>query len=129
MSGRALRWYDGVAPATALVSCGGRQHPIVWRRGRVSAPAHDLAAESALVALGAAPCPCLEVVTTCRDGLGVEDLFLLWTEQAEPTVGTSQALERWARRVGRARPAGSGSAAPRSPRSPSAWPPSRRIGV
>jgi hypothetical protein len=117
VSGRALRWYDGVAPATALVSCGGRQHPIVWRRGRISAPAHDLAAESALVALGAAPCPCLEVAAACRNGLSVEDVFLLWTEQADPTVGTSQALERWARRVGWARPALSGPPAPRSPRS------------
>jgi hypothetical protein len=109
VSGTPVHWYDGIAPATAPVVCGGGRHLIVWRRGRVSAPAHDLAAEQALAALGGGSCPCLDLLAACRDTLGVEDLFLLWTEQAEPSVGTSQALERWARRVGRSRSAASGA--------------------
>jgi hypothetical protein len=67
----------------------------------VVAEAHDVEAELALTALGGGRCPCVDVVTACRAGLDVEDLFLLWTEAAEPSVGTAQALERWARRVGR----------------------------
>jgi hypothetical protein len=74
-----------------------------------------VAAELALAALGGEACPCLQVLSATRARLGVEDLFLLWTEGAEPSVGTSQALERWARRVGRPpEPGGStGSAAVR----------------
>lgn len=96
------RWYDGVSPVSAVVSCRGERHRLTWRRGRIVAEAHDLGAERALAALGGGRCSCVELATACQGGLGVDDLFLLWTEQAEPSVGTSQALERWMRRAGAA---------------------------
>jgi hypothetical protein len=102
-----IHWYDGIAPCRAPVTCDGARHELCWRRGRVSAPAHDVDAELALAALrGGRPCPCVEAVLLCRRGLDVQDLFLLWTEQAEPSIGTSRDLERWARRVGRGSPTG-----------------------
>jgi hypothetical protein len=101
---RPTTWYDGIPPVTAEVRCDGEQHRLAWRRGRVLSEDHDLHAEAALAALGGGTCPCVEIARAARAGLSVEDLFLLWTEHAEPSVGASQALERWARRVGAAGP-------------------------
>jgi hypothetical protein len=99
-----IRWYDGISPVTAWVRCRGEHHRITWRRGRIVAEDHDVEAEAALAALGGGACACLDVVRVTRTGLGVDELFLLWTEHAEPSVGASQALERWARRVGAGAP-------------------------
>ena len=60
------RWYRGIPPVSLLVPCQGQWHQILWRAGRVVAADHDVAAESALVALGAAPCPCLAVLSAWR---------------------------------------------------------------
>ena len=97
------RWYDGLAPVTAAVRCRGGWHRVTWRRGRVLLEDHDLGAEAALAGLGGERCACLEVLEACQAGFDVDDLFALWTEQAEP-IGATHALERWARRVGAARP-------------------------
>jgi hypothetical protein len=104
------RWCDGVAPATAVLRCRGARHRVTWRRGRVVLEDHDLPAEVALAGLGGECCPCLEVLEACRAGFGVDDLFALWTEQAD-SVGATHALEQWARRVG-ASARGVGAAAP-----------------
>jgi hypothetical protein len=95
-----IAWYDGVPPSAALVRCGGEDHRLTWQRGRLVVEDHDVPAELALVGLGGASCACLDLFLVCREGFDVDDLFLLWTEQAEPSVGASQALERWARRAG-----------------------------
>lgn len=107
-----VRWYDGLAPVTAQVHCRDRAqwHRVTWRRGRVVAEDHDLGAEAALAGLGGGRCPCLEVLEACRAGFGVDDLFALWTEGAEP-IGATHALERWHRRTGRTPPGTAGRAA------------------
>jgi hypothetical protein len=61
-----LAWQLGVPPATVEVDCGGISHRVTWRRGKLVLEDHDLSAESALVGLGADPCPCLELLAAWR---------------------------------------------------------------
>lgn len=66
MPGRQ-RWCRHVPPVTAAVDCGGAQHRVTWRRGRLVLEDHDLAAEMALLTLGGSPCACLRVLKMWRD--------------------------------------------------------------
>lgn len=63
----AGRWCDHVDPATALVECNGEQHRVTWRRGKVVLEDHDLTAETAMLAFGGKPFPCLGVLQRWRD--------------------------------------------------------------
>jgi hypothetical protein len=64
---RTGRWYDDVAPSTAVVLCSGEQHRVTWRRGKVVLEDHDLSAEQALLALGGERCTCMLVLKMWRD--------------------------------------------------------------
>ena len=59
---RKPRWYDAIPEATAVVDCGGEQHRVTWRRGKVVLEAHDLSAERAMLAFGGELCPCMRVL-------------------------------------------------------------------
>jgi len=61
------RWCDHIEPATALVECGGERHRVTWRRGKVVLEDHDLRAETAMLAFGGSPFPCLGVLRRWRD--------------------------------------------------------------
>ena len=59
MSGR----WAGIAPAQALVECGGAQHRLRWDAGLLTAIDHDDAdGERALAALGGQRCPCIDLL-------------------------------------------------------------------
>ena len=59
---RKPRWYDVIPEATAVVDCGGAEHRVTWRRGRMVLLAHDLTAERAMLAFGGELCPCMRVL-------------------------------------------------------------------
>jgi hypothetical protein len=59
-------WYEGLRPVEAEVDCGGCHHHVRWDRGRLRMLDHDLAAERALMALGGAKPPCIEVLDEWR---------------------------------------------------------------
>jgi hypothetical protein len=61
------RWCDHIEPATALVECNGERHRVTWRRGKVVLEDHDLTAETAMLAFGGKPFPCLGVLRRWRD--------------------------------------------------------------
>ena len=61
------RWYDRLAAATAEIDCGGAQHRITWRRGKLVLEDHDVLSERSLVALGSKPPRCLEVLDAWRE--------------------------------------------------------------
>lgn len=61
------RWCDHIEPATALVECNGERHRVTWRRGKVVLEDHDLGAETAMLAFGGKPFPCLGVLRRWRD--------------------------------------------------------------
>ena len=63
----SVRWYEEVQPATAAVPCGGQEHRVTWRRGKLVLEDHSLGAERALLALGGQPCPCMMVLKMWRD--------------------------------------------------------------
>ena len=67
MSRRVGRWCDHVPPATAVVECGGEDHRITWRRGKLVLEDHDLSAELAMVAFGGQPCACLRALQLWRN--------------------------------------------------------------
>jgi hypothetical protein len=57
------RWWLGLPPAQATLTCGEQTHRLRWEAGELKAIDHgDLEAESALAALGGQRCPCVEVV-------------------------------------------------------------------
>lgn len=86
---RRPRWCRHVQPATAVVDCGGAQHKVTWRRGRLVLEDHDLASEMALLTLGGAPCPCLRVLKMWRDQWKLPpELF----RQMDSWLGDSQFL-------------------------------------
>ncbi len=63
------------------VACGDGQHRLIWQDGLVSAEAHpDLEAEAALMALGAAPIRCVELVSTWRAALADGGFVGEWAE-------------------------------------------------
>lgn len=59
---RPPRWYDPLPEATATVSCGGEDHRVTWRRGKLVLEAHDLTAERTMLAFGGELCPCMRVL-------------------------------------------------------------------
>ena len=59
---RPSRWYDSVPEATALVTCGGEQHRVTWRRGKIVLLDHDLSAERGMLAFGGELCECMKVL-------------------------------------------------------------------
>jgi len=59
---RKPRWYDAIPDATTIVDCGGEQHRVTWRRGRLVVEAHDLSSERTMLAFGGELCPCMRVL-------------------------------------------------------------------
>ena len=59
-------WYRRVPWLDVLVDCGGVQHTVRWRRGRLVLLDHDVAAERAVAALGGDPCACVGVLDVWR---------------------------------------------------------------
>jgi hypothetical protein len=56
-------WWTGLAPVELPVRCGHSEHRLSWTRGRLVALDHpDGDRERALVALGADPFPCLDIL-------------------------------------------------------------------
>lgn len=50
-----------------MVDCNGERHRVTWRRGKVVLEDHDLTAETAMLAFGGKPFPCLGVLRRWRD--------------------------------------------------------------
>lgn len=67
----ADRWYQHVAPATALVPCEGGQHRLTWRWGKLKLEDHDLGSERAMLVLGGEPCACLRALRLWGDQFGM----------------------------------------------------------
>ena len=59
---RKPRWYDAIPEVTATVDCGGEDHLVVWRRGKVVLLAHDLGAERTMLIFGGELCRCMKVL-------------------------------------------------------------------
>ena len=77
------RWFDGLSPVTAKIRCGGQQHSITWRRGKLVLEDHDLLAERSLTALGSEPPVCMQVLHAWRRMRNPELLYgLLLRENA-----------------------------------------------
>jgi hypothetical protein len=80
-----MAWHEGLPPVSATIRCGGAEHRVTWRAGRLVLHDHDLAAETALRALGARPCTCLDVVDACRRYLRRLNPSGLWAAEGDPT--------------------------------------------
>ncbi len=63
------RWYRRVAPARLQIDCSGGRHTVLWKRGCLVLVDHDVAAESALRALGADRPACLALLERWRTTL------------------------------------------------------------
>lgn len=61
------RWCHHVPPATAVVPCGGEEHRISWRRGKLKIEDHDLAAERTMLAFGGEKPACLQALQLWRN--------------------------------------------------------------
>lgn len=72
---RSRRWFDGLSPVTAKIRCGGQQHRITWRRGKLVLEDHDLLAERSLTALGSEPPLCMQVLQAWRRMRNTELLY------------------------------------------------------
>jgi len=59
---RKHRWYDPLPEATATVDCGGAQHRVSWRRGKVVLEDHDLMSERTMLVFGGELCQCMRVL-------------------------------------------------------------------
>lgn len=59
---RKPRWYDPLPEASAVVKCGGEQHRVAWRRGKLVLEAHDLTAERTMLVFGGELCECMRVL-------------------------------------------------------------------
>lgn len=59
---RSLRWYDPLPETTAIVNCGGEDHRVSWRRGKLVLEAHDLNAERTMLIFGGELCQCMRVL-------------------------------------------------------------------
>jgi len=105
---RKPRWYDPLPEATATVDCGGEQHRVTWRRGKVVLEDHDLDAERGMMAFGGEMCPCMRVLEVWVEQFRMppdlfgqmhtwlgDQAFLLPTELALPRrMGFVQSWER-----------------------------------
>ena len=61
------RWCDHIEPVTVAVPCGGQQHNVTWRRGKVVLEDHDLGAERTMLALGGELPHCLRLLQLWRN--------------------------------------------------------------
>lgn len=76
-----MGWSERVPPVALEVTCGPERHQLTWQDGRVSAAAHpDLEAEAALMALGAAPIRCVELVASWQAALADGGFVGEWAE-------------------------------------------------
>lgn len=66
MTGERRGWAWEQREVDARIECGGDDHRIAWRRGRLVLCDHDLRAEAALQALGGPRPACLEVLDAWR---------------------------------------------------------------
>ena len=71
----AQRWCHDLPAATAQIECGGHQHRITWRRGKLVLEDHDVLAERSLVALGSEPPTCVQVLDAWRRVRGTDVLY------------------------------------------------------
>ncbi len=71
------RWFEAIPPVTAEIDCGGKEHRITWRRGKLIVEDHDVLAEQALAALGGKPPVCVEVLDAWRRMRNTELLYEL----------------------------------------------------
>jgi hypothetical protein len=56
-------WWQGLAPAQAVVECSGNRHRLRWEAGALHALDHgDVEGERTLAALGGQACACLDVI-------------------------------------------------------------------
>jgi hypothetical protein len=62
MTAGRQRWFDHLPAVTAEVPCGKQPHRITWRRSKLVLDDHDVLAERSLVALGAEPPLCLQML-------------------------------------------------------------------
>ncbi len=79
---RKPRWYDSLPEATVVVNCGGEDHRVIWRRGKLVLEAHDLAAERGMLAFGGELCPCMRVLE-------------MWVEQFRMPPELFVQLRKW----------------------------------
>jgi hypothetical protein len=79
---RKLRWYDPLPQATAVVDCGGEQHRVTWRRGKLVLEAHDLTAERTMLVFGGELCQCMRVLE-------------MWVEQFRMPVEIFGQMHTW----------------------------------
>lgn len=63
------RWYRRVTPARLQIDCSGGRHTVLWKRGCLVLLDHDVAAETALQALGADRPACLALLERWRTTL------------------------------------------------------------
>jgi hypothetical protein len=57
------QWWRGLAPAQAIVDCGGDRHRLRWEGGALSALDHgEVEREQTLAALGGQACACLDLI-------------------------------------------------------------------
>lgn len=59
---RTPRWYDPLPEVSSTIDCGGENHRVTWRRGKVVLQDHDLNAEKGMMAFGGEMCPCMRVL-------------------------------------------------------------------
>ncbi len=69
------RWFDALPAVTAEIDCGGKEHRITWRRGKLIVEDHDVRAEQSLAALGGKPPVCVEVRDAWRKMRNAELLY------------------------------------------------------
>lgn len=79
---RKPRWYDALPEATVTVTCGGEDHQVTWRRGKLVLEAHDLSAERGMLAFGGELCPCMRVLE-------------MWVEQFRMPPELFVQLRKW----------------------------------
>ncbi|HVF32066.1 MAG TPA: hypothetical protein VM933_03415 [Acidimicrobiales bacterium] len=60
------RWARRLPDVDVDVDCGGEPHRVLLRRGKVVLADHLIAAEAVVVALGASPPPCVDVLRSWR---------------------------------------------------------------
>lgn len=78
------RWCDDLPDVAADMDCGGQRHRVLWRRGKLVLEDHDLLAERTLVALGAEPPLCVELLDAWRALRGPQLLPALLDRETVP---------------------------------------------
>ena len=110
-------WARTLPRVDVEVDCGGATHRVLLRRGKLVLADHTIAAEAAVMALGASPPPCFDVYRSWRSreqweialqprGPGFHQLY----RRPPLPAGLGQPLERgivrgWERRASRGEPA------------------------